>query len=455
MNLENKLDKKYVITTAQLGATPNWNFLNNLELYCKENNSELIILPTNGKMATSRRKEDSNDEERLHNYFSENFKVIDDNYELNNHLAIRHFPVKAQQIDPITGWGRFIQYDKSGIFASPKQRMKCFANSNDKIPKILMSTGAITRPNYKDNNWGTKALLDHTYGAIVVEIKDEDEFHFRQLRANSKGAFVDLAKRYENNKVKKERTDALVLGDIHSFDLDLDVMRVTYDLIKELNPKNIILHDLFNGTSVSHHDKDNILRRAQIAEAGQDSLYNELKYCGQIIENIKLNTNKKTKIVVVKSNHDEFLEGYLKDGRFTKDPQNLKLASELVIDYLNGKDVIEEGIKKAYGKIKGVKYLRRGDNFKVRGWQLGNHGDKGGNGSKGSIKQSEATSGKTLEQHVHSPEILRYSIRGGTSSILDPDYAKGGPSGWMHTHIALNSTAQPQLINIINDRYKI
>ncbi len=448
MELE-KMVKKYVITTAQKGVSPNRKFMENLELYCDKNNAELIILPTNGKYATSRRNADGDEEEVLHKYFNK-FNVISNNYKLNDNLEIKHFPVKAQQIDPITGWGRFVQYDTSGIFASPKQRLKCFANANSE-PKILMSTGAITKPNYKDNNWGTKALLDHVYGALIVEVKDDKEFHYRQLRANSRGAFIDLAKRYENGKVKKERAEALVLGDIHSYELNKDVMDVTYKMIKELNPKHIMIHDLFNGTSVSHHEKDNILIRAKHAANNQNDLSDELRYCGEILDGLKKNSN--AKIVVVKSNHDDFLNRYLQDGRFAKDPINVKLASELLVDYLNDKDIIEEGIKKTYGKIHGVKFLKIDESYKILGYQLGSHGDKGGNGSRGSIKQSEAANGKSIDAHTHSPELLRYAVKVGCSCNLDQEYAKG-PSSWLHTHGALYSHGQPQLLNIINGKYK-
>ena len=55
--------ENYVITTAQKGAKPHWEFLRGLEKYCKANHADLLILPTNGKKTTSRRGKDNNDEE--------------------------------------------------------------------------------------------------------------------------------------------------------------------------------------------------------------------------------------------------------------------------------------------------------------------------------------------------------------------------------------------------------
>ena len=43
-------------------------------------------------------------------------------------------------------------------------------------------------------------------------------------------------------------------------------------------------------------------------------------------------------LVIVKSNHDEFLDRYLKRGDFPKDPLNARFAAKIFLEYLDKKD---------------------------------------------------------------------------------------------------------------------
>lgn len=446
--LEEMIDM-YVVTTAQREAKPNWDFMRALEQYAKHNEAEILILPTNGANTGIKTME----EEQLHPYFTDNFQIVSEDTILNNNLEIRHFPVKAQQMDPTTSWDRFVGYDTSAIMPSPKQRMRVVANSNTNTPKVLMSTGACTVPNYRDNNWGVKAQLDHQYGAIVVDIEDDELFHYRQLRANVNGAFYDLGLRYSGTgKPKRERVEALVMGDYHCAQIDPEVLATTKELIKEVNPKHLILHDFFDGFSINHHKEHKLVERATTAR----NLTEELYQAGSHLQALK-EQFPKTKIVVVKSNHDEVIDRYLEEGRFVKDPENLSIATDLLRAKLDGKDPLEYGVNHVYGKIHGVKWLSRDDDFKIRGWQLANHGDLGANGSRGSIRGLEQACGRAIYGHAHTPQIYRNVFQVGVSTPVNgpdkPNYARG-PSSWMNTHALLSPNGQPQLVNLIKGKYK-
>lgn len=445
--------KNYVVTTAQMGAKPNQNFLVNAEKYCDDTESELIILPTNGRKTTSRRNADKDEEERLDEYLQQ-FKVISKNYSLNSNLAIKHFPVKAQQIDPITGWGRFVHADKSGIFASPKQRLKCFANDTGKLPKILMSTGAITVPRYKDNNWGTKAKLDHVVGAITVKVIDDKIFHFRQLRANYKGIFQDLGRRYENGKSSFQRIEALIPGDIHSTEVDREVHQATLDMIRELKPKYLVLHDLFNGNCMSYFDRNKSITKALNHSLGLNVLGTELEACGELLHDYLKAGQSDMQIKVVKSNHDERLDRYLEEGLYLCDHPNFDLAVKLVNDKLKGVNVLQSGIEKMYKKMKRVEFLSRQSSLRVKGYQIAKHGDVGSGGSRGNIRQDENTYGKVITGHTHSPEILRNAFKMGCSIDLLEGYQTRGADAWLNTHGIIYGHGQPCLVNIIEGEWK-
>jgi hypothetical protein len=445
--LEEMVDEMYVVTTAQRDAKPNWNFIRGLETYAKHNKAEIIILPTNGSSTSPAAMA----EEQLHHYFSDNFRVIDDDYSLNSNLDIRFFPVKAQQMDPTTSWDRFVAYDTSAIMASPKQRMRVVPNGNTHIPKVLMSTGACTQPNYKPNSWGTKAELDHQYGAIVVDVIDDVFFHYRQLRANQNGAFYDLGVRYNgHNKPKRQRPDALVMGDYHCRQIDPVVLEGHKELIKQVKPKHLILHDLFDGQSISHHIDGNYVQMAR--RTGQDILGDEVYEVGEHLHELR-KLNKDMKIVVVKSNHDEVIDRWLQEGRFLQEPQNIMLGLELMKAKIQGYDPLQYAVESVYGKIPNITWLQRDDDFKVRGYQLANHGDQGPNGSRGSPRGLEAACSKAIVGHTHTPQIFRKLFIVGTSTPLRLDYTKG-PGSWMNTSALLHANGEPQLINFIEGKYQ-
>ena len=93
------------------------------------------------------------------------------------------------------------------------------------------------------------------------------------------------------------------------------------------------------------------------------------------------------------------------------------------------------------------------DDYKVRGVQLGSHGDKGMSGGRSSIRSREYAHGKSITGHSHTPEILRNTYIVGTSTFLRLPYTKGSASSWMNTNAILYDNGSVQLLNIIDGRW--
>ena len=156
-----KRGKTYIITSAQACSKVNNDFLISLQTYCKYKNAELLILPMQGKHIT---------EETLHPTLDD-YQIIDSDYKLNDKIWIKDYKVKPQAIRPLTGLEALVKGDKSTIIAGTKINLRAVPNSNTRMAKILMTTGAITEPNYNLNHRvGRIAKADHEYGAIIVEI---------------------------------------------------------------------------------------------------------------------------------------------------------------------------------------------------------------------------------------------------------------------------------------------
>lgn len=431
---------RYVVTAAQRGATPYEPFLESLHTYCKANKAELLVCPING----------AKKDEQIHPTIQQ--ETIVTKYNFNKSISLKDFEIQAQMMNPLTGLNRLVKYNQSVVIASPKQQLKVLANSNSDFPKIITSTGCLTEPNYNvENRAGLIAEMDHIYGAVIVEVINNKLFNIRHIRSKD-GSFYDLGTHYTPDKVKKHcRVEGLVLGDLHTGSTDTKALQASFEQILALNPKALVLHDIFDAYSISHHHEGKPLYKS--LNYGKKDLREELDACGAQLQGIA-SRMKGGKVYVVKSNHDEHLTRYLEEGRFMEDERNLNLGLDLAKAYFNGKDPLQEGIKLAHGKIpSNVKFLTRDDDYKIKGVQCASHGDLGANGSRGSAYQLESTTGPCIVGHSHTPQILRDVYQVGTLTKLKLDYNRG-PSSWLHTNGVINPDGTIQLLNIIDGRWR-
>jgi len=437
---------KFLVTAAEIGATPNSRQLDAYEKYADETGADIVVVPIQGQY----RDGDLND--RFNEY------TVANEMSLGKHIGIRDFGVKAQQINPLTGLRRFGSVDKSIIVGSPKQHLEHVANSNAHDPKAVMSTGVCTLPNYKENfRIGKIGLEDHIQGAVLIDVDDETgDFYFRQTQSITDGSFIDCGLKYTGKKVVPVRADTVVLGDMHTAQIDQSAYDYSCDMINTLRPKYVMLHDLFDSYSINHHDIGRNVLRASKANRNQLSLYQELYELGQRLHELSSQGEKDTKYMVVKSNHDEALDRYLDECRFVGDAQNLQLSVQLANAMIDGKDPVAEGIKLTYGYLpKNVKFLQRDDEFNRFGYNLSNHGDKGASGGRGSMATFDYALGKAIVGHSHTARIRKGVYQVGTLERKDVDYVKGSLGSWTTTNAALYPNGKVQLISIYGDKWRL
>lgn len=445
--------KIYVITAAQAcggwgKGVPNWNLLASFQKYCSVREAELVILPMAGS---------SSKERDLHPDLVIRPEIWVGSKRLNSKIAISDMVVPPQNVDPSSGRLRFPQRDKTLILAHSKQREKAVPNSNFDLPKFLVSTGALTTPNYNEmNHRGDAAKRDHVYGALVVEVVNENIYHFRLVRAATNGSFVDLGWKFNGKKKPVPvKVEALVLGDIHVGDTDPVVRAANYRMIEVYRPKRLVLHDLFNGHSVNHHNFGKMITQVQDIEAGRSSLMVELRECYKELCEFSKAMGKNGEVIVVACNHHQFLNRYLEEMRLKDNPFNAKIASKLIAPMVEGKDPVAVGLSMIGHIPKNVTFLDYDDDYKVWGVQLGSHGDKGMSGGRGSIRSREYAHGKSITGHSHTPEVMRNTYVVGTSTFLRLPYTKGSASSWMNTNALLYDNGSVQLVNIIEGQWTI
>lgn len=450
--------QRYFITTAVNGQFIAKSFFKSVEYYCKVNKAKLIILPSHDPAHNL----DNDVEWHFANEItSKNYPIIFNELALNSNLHISGVRVNAKQINPMTGLSRITQGDGSFIFASPKQALDFVPNSNVKLSHAMMSTGACTLPNYKTtlgNSLRTAFLAeyDHVIGGIVVEIEDDKIYHFRQVQADARGRFIDLGIEYSGSSKKRIKNGiTFVMGDYHAGEHDDTAINAWEEIIDMLEIEEVVFHDIFNGMSINHHEDHNIISKARRASKNNLSLKNEIIVTSEEMDRILAHKSIK-KGIVAKSNHDEFLIRWLQEGKFKNDPINFQLGCKLADVTVDGIDPLQYGIK-ALAPLKNEKklvWLERDEDYKVDGIQLGAHGDKGPNGSRGTKNNLERAYGKCVIGHSHSPGILRGVYQVGTSSKLRLGY-NVGPSSWVHCSCIVYSNGQRQLINSINGKWRM
>lgn len=448
--------KKFIITTAVTGCAVHSGFHASLKSFCKQNKAALLVLvasdPAHNK--THNRGGYGTIDQRL----AKDCLVVEDTH-LNSNFFISTIKLSAKQINPTTGLGDIGQREGSFVFASPKQSMTLESTSNEKLPHVMMTTGAVTVPNYVTSNYmseRTAYIADkhHVMGAIFVNIIDDVMYGYTQIQMlNAEGSFVHFGKRYHpDGKVVEEAPEVLVCGDWHSGETDPMVRQCTGEMLNFFKPKKVALHDTFNGKSINHHEEHNIVVKTMHFMSGVPSL--EQEFVG-LRDDLTWFSKLVDEVVVVKSNHDEFLsKDYLRYAKYAHDPQNHYFSLDLAKAMLDGKDPIKAGTEAVGLKADNIRWLQRDEDFKVAGIQLGAHGDIGPAGTKGNIKNMRKSYGMSVTGHSHCPGIWHGAFAVGTSSFLKLGYNQG-PSNWMQTHCVVYSDGSRQLVNMIAGRWKL
>lgn len=429
---------RYIITSAQRNAGVNKGLLRNMQNFAKKHKvDKILFFAMRGKFI---------EEDKLDPLLMD-FEMVD-KLRLNANLMLKSIEALPQQIDPFYGLSGKFSRDYSHIIPSPKIRYRSIANTS-KYPRALMTTGAITKPNYKmHTRIGQLANEQHQYGFVYVEVVNNTIFNARQIEATDNGDFYFLTEKYYGGKVYREKPEALILGDYHVGDTCPKVRAETIKMVKELKPRRLVFHDLFNGYSINHHEEDNLLaelRSVRDMKFGLENemreVYNELTYFAKLFKDIEM--------VVVRSNHDDFLERYLKDKKFVKHPQNFLFSCKLIPQILDEKKVpLQEGLK-LIGEIpSNVRFVNQDDSYRVRGVELGMHGHLGVSGAKGSPRQFSRLNLKTITGHTHSPELMANGMVVGTSTKLRLSYTHGA-SSWLNAHGILYANGKYGLITLI------
>ena len=440
--------KRFIITWAQNNTPVNTGLLKNIEAYAEYINASVHVIAGRYKNPTSVWTNQQESEE----FWDEKvLKYLDANrHDIHKYVSIMSdIKVQPTAVNPMTGM-QALSGVNSCIFGAPKVQMDMIPVLDGNIPKMMATTGSITEKNYTDSKSGKVGDFHHTFGFCIVEIKDDEVFFIRQVTADDKtGAFTDLYYNVSNAKVTRVVSiAAAVLGDLHLGHHDEQVLDTTLNvLFKNLKPANVVLHDVFDGHSISHHESKDAFQLYRREQDGTNSVKREVDNMLEWLKKVE-----KYNVTIVRSNHDDFIDRWLINNDWKK---NIKNA----LEYINYASLILQGkapkgiipclIEDRFPKMV---TLDRSTSFKVKGWELGQHGDVGANGSRGTLLQFRKLNTKCVVGHYHSPGRKDGGLAVGTSTKLRVGY-NIGPSSWLQSHVIIHEDGRAQHVNFLNGEF--
>jgi len=89
----------------------------------------------------------------------------------------------------------------------------------------------------------------------------------------------------------------------------------------------------------------------------------------------------------------------------------------------------------------------------VGGIELGMHGNRGLNGSRGSIRNLRRIGVKSVIGHSHCPGIDEGCYQVGTSTRLRLDYNHGA-SSWLNAHGIVHADGKRQIVVIVDGNWR-
>lgn len=442
--------KRFIVSWAQSSTSIHDDFLTNIEAYAEHIEADIHIIAGRYKNPTS--LESSNklkaEEKNKRLWHSRLQPYLDANRQkLHPYLQIlSDVKVQVTAITPLTGFNNITGLE-SCIIGHPTLHLTSLPILDSYPNKLLLTTGAVTLPNYTDTKAGKKSEHHHALGFVVVEL-DGDVFHVRQVQCDDNGDFYDLWYKVSGGEVSipNEQYPCTIWGDLHYGQHNVENLETAKHLSKKLNSGKVILHDLFDGKSINPHEEHDPFVLMQKENSGEGDLFAELTKVLSFVKDLTADFE----VISVASNHNDFLDRFVRNVDWRK--VNNKTAY-LIMANIVASGAAPKGLVNFYladiDKVIGLAY---GDSYRLLDWELGLHYDKGANGSRGSANQFKNLMTKSIGGHSHSANRSLGSLTVGTLTKMRLGY-NTGLSSWTAGVIQVYPSGKASHIHFIKGRY--
>lgn len=439
---------KFFVTAAIEGARMLEGAMHSAEAWAKEEGGEIVLLGMKGIFK----------DERYDDEISKYRKYFCTEFVFNSNLRAVDMKIHPQAFNPLASMERISNRMTSLIVAHPRQHMNVVPSQEDLHSRIMWTTGSITIPYYAETRSGQFTTHEHVTGGLIIEVKDGDIFHVRQVQFDDYGCFQDKRKIYSPKGVTKIAktdfgADSMTLGDGHAGWVDPEARAATFEQIAYYKPEAVFIGDMFDGSSISHHNENNRYAKHKLPRELR-TLESELHVYAKEIE-LYTKAFPWLKVYLVFGNHEDHLLRYLREARYVFDgADNHYLALELARYMLDDKNPIEEWCKIRYPHLaKNVIWCKESDYIRRNGVMMTVHGHKGHSGARGSAVALEKSYGKINTGHTHSALIYNGLFTAGTMCVKRMPYTSGSASKWTHSNVInfkpryKNGLVQRQVLN--------
>lgn len=442
--------KRFLVTWAQSDTAVHKGFLKNIEAYAEYIDADILCIAgrySNPSSLSASRAIKSKEKVIKNTWDNSILPYLDANrHNLHEHLVVlSDVKIQPTASTPLTSLNGLTGLE-SCIVGHPRSHLKFLPVLEGYPNKLLLTTGAITLENYTDTKIGKASEFNHQIGCVIVEL-DGDIFHIRQIIAEKNGNFYDLNNRLINGTVHdNNKIEVAVLGDIHLTAEDKENVDVSFEMLSVFNPKHVILHDIIDHSSISHHEKRNPFQLLKREQDGSNSLQKEINY----MRNWFLN-RPKYNYIVPSANHNDFIDRWLQNDDWRKEGNKA-----LYLKYANitAEGLAPKGIT-AYileSEFDHIKCLGVDESYSVLGWEFSLHGDRGASGSRGSAIQFKNLNVKNVTAHTHSASKMDGHCCVGTLTKLRMGYNLG-MSAWNPSNVVIYPNGKAQHIHITRGRY--
>lgn len=454
---ELRKSKVFVVTSAQNDTDLHKPFWHALQRYCAARQAQLLVIPCHYKNLDAFHKGEGSD----YTWPAEVLPyLLDRDIAISQNLMVMgDVKINATAVNPLGGMEPLSGL-RSAIYGHAQVQMRMVATPANALPKMLHTTGSVSKKNYSRTRDGKKAKFHHTIGALVVEISGP-RFWVRELACDDQGGFYDLDSYYHAESVTRgHRAEAVILGDEHVKFIDPDVQKATFGkdgLIGTVCPKVLVREDIHDHYSQSHHHEQDTILKAQKAHNGDWSVLDELKLTRQHLIDT---TPTDCESWIVESNHHDHLYKWINRFDANKDPHNAVFAWELK-GYIaqaikNGEDVDPFRLFLRYtlppDLLERVRFVGANDSAILAGIDVSQHGDRGANGARPSPLGFAKSTYKMFTGHTHTPGIEKGCYTVGTSTRR-MQYVKG-LSSWMTTHGIIYPNGKRALVHILGSDWR-
>lgn len=472
--------KRYIITSAQNNTDVFTPFFENLVTYAEHVDAQLMVGTFSYNRASWSQKSTKRDRgptevDNRNDFYDPMVEpyIVDDPLELAPMLQWRgELNISPTAKKPLSSLETYTQR-KSGIFPHVKFALESVAGTADDGAKMNYTTGTCTLLNYVQKKAGLQAEFHHSFGAVIVEVDHEGDWHVRQLNADSNGSFYDIPDLGQTGAVFVEAGEVTLgidvegwnPGDLHARVIDEEIRALAFDpdgILDTLRPRHQFAHDIIDFQARNHHEIKNHHSQFKLFRKGIDDVREEISHAVLLLHDMKRDF---CTTVVVDSNHDRALERWLIETDYKKDPTNAVFFLECELDWFKAMhenpDAEYHHLREAMrreGVSRDILFLGPDDPFVLcddgsGGIEHGMHGHLGANGSRGSPLGLSKIGRKANTGHTHTCGIYDGLYVSGTFTKLRLGYVKG-PSSWSHSFIVTYPNGKRTIVTIYNGKWR-